>query len=148
MFSKHTLSLAGVEMVAVFRDADDEHRPLPVVSGETHLSREAVSLLIQVNPDGGGDDDGRRGQSEAVRIALLKERVICGTADDKQSLVAQSFRWEPLSARPSRHRSSLRTRSCWMVGSLITWAAGGWFALDVDSKSPFFALVHGMGVFS
>jgi hypothetical protein len=29
--------------------------------------------------------------SEAVRIALLKERVNCGTADDKQSLVAQSL---------------------------------------------------------
>ena len=99
--------------------------------------------MIQVNPDGGGDDDGRRGQSEAVRIALLKERVICGTADDKQSLVAQSFRWGT-DVGPPEPTTVLFADEILLDGRVTHHMGSGWFALDVDSKSPFF-LVRSMG---
>jgi len=66
---------------------------------------------------------------EAVRIALLKERVNCGTADDKQSLVAQSLGTD---LDPPEPRSVLLwTRSCRMVGSLITLAADGSLSMGV-----------------
>lgn len=46
------------------QDLDNIDRSRRSVSGETHLEGEAVSLLIQVNPDGDGDDGGGMGRRQ------------------------------------------------------------------------------------
>lgn len=75
-----------------------------------------------------------------MRIALLKERVNCGTADDKQSLVAQSLGTdlgppEPNEVGPVLDEILLDGRithqSHWQ------WVVSFRWGYRVDSKSPF-----------
>ena len=71
--------------------------------------------------------------SEAVRIALLKERVNCGTADDKQSLVAQSLRTD---LGPPEPDSVLVVDEILRDGRITHHIGSGWFALDGVLRRP------------
>ena len=68
-----------------------------------------------------------------MRIALLKERVNCGTADDKQSLVAQSLGTDlgPPVLDEILLDGRITHQSHWQ------WVVSFRWGYRVDSKSPF-----------